>query len=88
VREAFAAGLTRLLQRYGSAELQAAILESLDRDVPHPNAVRIALERRRQDPHQPPPIADDLPPHVRARDIPVRPARLELYDQLKGSTDE
>jgi hypothetical protein len=50
--------------------------------------VRFALERRRQDRHQPPPIAVDLPPHVRARDIPVRPARLELYDQLKRSTDE
>jgi transposase len=85
---AIAAALTQLLQRYGAAELQAAILEALDRNVPHPNAVRFALERRRHDRHQPPPIAVDLPPHVRARDIPVRPARLELYDQLKGSTDE
>jgi len=83
-----AAGLIQLLQRYGAAELQAAILEALDRDVPHPNAVRFALERRRQDRHQPPPIAVDLPPHVQARDIPVRPARLELYDQLKRSSDE
>jgi transposase len=85
---AIAAGLTQLLQRYGAAELQAAILEALDRNVPHPNAVRFALERRRQDRHRPPPIAVDLPPHVQARDIPVRPARLELYDQLKRSTDE
>lgn len=85
---AIAAGLTRLLLRYGAAELQAAVIEALDRDVPHPNAVRFALERRRQERHQPPPIAVDLPSHVQARDIPVRPARLELYDQLKRSTDE
>jgi transposase len=85
---AIAAALTQLLQRYGAAELQAAILEALDRNVPHPNAVRFALERRRHDRHQPPPIAVDLPPHVQARDVPVRPARLELYDQLKRSTDE
>lgn len=52
------------------------------------NAVRFALERRRQERRLPPPIAVDLPQHVRARDIPVRPARLELYDQLKRSTDE
>ena len=85
---AIAAALTRLLQRFGAAELQAAITEALDRDVPHPNAVRFALERRRQERHQPPPIAVELPPHVQARDLPVRPARLELYDQLKRSTDE
>jgi transposase len=85
---AIATAMTQLLQRYGAAELQAAILEALDRGVPHPNAVRFALERRRHERRQPPPVAVDLPPHVRARDVPVRPARLELYDQLKRSTDE
>ena len=85
---AIAAALTRLLQRYGAAELQAAILEALDRSVPHSHAVRFALERRRQERHLPPPIAVDLPPHVQARDVPARPARLELYDQLKRSSDE
>src|SRR4051794_2591417 len=40
-------GLVRLLDRYGATELQAAIREALERDVPHPNAVRLALERRR-----------------------------------------
>ena len=62
--------------------------QALGRDVPHPNAVRFALERRRQERQQPPPIAVDLPPHVQARDVPVRPVRLELYDQLKRSSDE
>lgn len=56
--------------------------------ITHHNAVRFALERRRHERRLPPPVAVDLPPHVRARDIPVRPARLELYDQLKRSTDE
>jgi hypothetical protein len=37
------AALMRLAERYGGAELQAAILVALDRDVPHPNAVRLAL---------------------------------------------
>jgi hypothetical protein len=105
-RSAPAAALPRLLQRFGATELQVAITEALDRDVPQPNAVRFSLERRRQERHQPPPIAVDLPPHVQARDLPVSPApkgacselktgdaeaspgRLELYDQLKRSTDE
>ena len=45
---AITAALLRLLERYGAAALQDAILEALVRDVPHPNAVRLALERRRE----------------------------------------
>jgi hypothetical protein len=55
--------LMQLLARYGAAELQAAILEALARDVPHPNAVRLVLERRREERHEPPPIAVILPAH-------------------------
>jgi hypothetical protein len=75
--------MLRLLDRYGAAELQVAIIEALDRNVPHPSAVRLALERRRHDRQQPPPVAVNLPEHVQARDVPVRPPRLELYDQIK-----
>ena len=39
----FTAG--RLLDRYGAAELEAAIAEALSRGVPHPNAVRLAMEK-------------------------------------------
>jgi hypothetical protein len=80
--------LTRLLDRYGAADLQAAIREALDRDVPHPNAVRLALERRRELRGETPPIEIDLPADVRARDSPVRPHALETYDQLKDVADE
>jgi transposase len=80
--------LLRLLDRYGADELQAAIIEVLDRDVPHPNAVRLALERRREHRHQAPPVGGNLPPHIQARDVQVRPHQLEPYDQLKESPDE
>jgi len=80
--------LLRLLDRYGAAELEASIREALENNVPHPNAVRLALERRREQRHEPPPIAIDLPVHVKTRDIPVKPHRLEAYDQLKDQTDE
>jgi transposase len=82
------AELMQLLDRYGAAELQAAILEALSRDVPHPNAVRIALDRRREEQHQPPPVAGNLSRQVRERDVIVRQPRLELYDKLKGQSDE
>ena len=75
------AALLRLLERWGSAALQAAILEALQRDVPHPNAVRLALERARQDSGQPPPVALVLPEHVARRDAPVRPHDLGSYDR-------
>jgi transposase len=85
---AIAAALLRLLERYDAAALQAAILEALERDVPHPNAVRLALERRREQQGAAPPVAMTLPAHVRDRDAPVRPHALESYDQLKDDRDD
>jgi transposase len=77
------ATLVQLLERYGASQLDAAIIEALDRDLPHPNAVRLALERHRDDRRQDPPVAMILPAHVRARDKAVQPHSLESYDQLK-----
>ena len=51
--------------------------------MPHPNAVRLALERRREQRGDAPPVAIVLPAHVQARDAPVQPHALETYDQLK-----
>jgi len=82
------AALLRLLDRYGAAELEAAIGEALARGVPHPNAVRLALEQRREQRQEGPPVAVDLPAHVKSRDAHVTPHRLEAYDQLKEQTDE
>ena len=85
---AITAALLRLLDRYGAAELQAAISAALAQDVPHPNAVRLALERHREQQHQRPPVAVMLPEHVRARDTSVRPHQLDAYDQLKEPQDD
>ena len=35
-----------------------------------------------------PPVAVELPAHVRARDVPVQPHRLDGYDQLKELPDD
>ena len=82
------AALLRLLERYGAAELDAAIREAIARDVPHPNAVRLALDHRRELRNEAPPVAVILPEHVKARDAHVQPHRLEPYDQLKEQADE
>jgi transposase len=83
------ATLMRLLERWGAAALQAAITEALARDVPHPNAVRLALERAREAAGQPPPVALLLPEHVARRDAPVRAHKLSSYDRKpKENSDE
>ena len=83
------AALLRLLDRYGAAALQQAILDALKRGVPHPNAVRLALERAREAAGQPPPVALVLPENVARRDAPVRPHALGSYDrQPDGQPDQ
>jgi len=79
------AALLRLLDAYGASELQAAIAEALARGVPHPNAVRLSLERRREQRHQPPPLAVSLPEDPRVRDAAVRPHALAGYDGLSAT---
>jgi transposase len=85
---AITSALIRLLDRNSAADLQAAILEALERNVPHPNAVRLALEHRREQRGQAPQVDLALPEHVQRRDAPVRPHALETYDQLKERSDD
>lgn len=85
---AVAAALLRLLDRTSAADLQAAVLEALARNVPHPNAVRLALERCRRQHGDAPPVALALPAHVQARDAPAQPHALEPCDQLKEHSDD
>ena len=56
--------------------------EALQKDVPHPNAVRHILDRRQQEAGIPPPVVN-LPEHVRSRDVHVRTHSLDTYDQLQ-----
>jgi transposase len=79
------AGLLRLLDAYGAAELRVAVAEALARGVPHPNAVRLALERRREARGAPPPLAVPLSDAVRRRDPTVRTHALSSYDVLKSA---
>lgn len=75
------AALLRLLDQYGAPALQAALLEAIARDVPHPNAVRLALEHARERTGRPPPLALALPEHVARRDAPMRMPSLASYDR-------
>jgi len=76
--------LLKLLDSYGASELEIAINEALARQVPHPNAVRLALERRREQRNRPPPLTVPLPAKARAQNISVRTGSLADYDQING----
>lgn len=80
------ANLLELLDDYGVTELGIAMHEALSRDVPHPNAVRICLEKRREQRRQLPPVSLDLPDDARVRHIVVRPHDLNDYDQINEVT--
>ena len=78
------AALLRLLERYGAAELASrhqrgarARRASSQCGPPRPRAAAASCATRL------PPVAVNLPEHVKARDVAVQPHRLELYDQLK-----
>ncbi len=76
------AALLRLEARYGAAALEAAIGQALAQGVPHPNAVRLALERAREEQGLPPPTALHLSDAVARRDVPVRSHALASYDRV------
>jgi len=80
--------LLDLLDRYGATELQAGIKEALQRGVPHPNAVRLALERRREARELPPPVEMTLPSYVQDRDTPVQAHKLDSYDQITEASHD
>lgn len=74
--------LLRLLDDYGASELNTAIKIASSKGVPHPNAVRINLERQREARQAPPPIGLNLPNDKRVRELIIQPHSLESYDQL------
>jgi transposase len=82
------AQLVSLLDAYGAAELTQAVDEALTHGVPHPNAVRQVLERRREQRDRPPPLTLTLPDNDKLKHIVVRPAALAPYDQLATPPSE
>jgi transposase len=76
--------LSKLLDQYPVTEVATAVAEALQHDVPHPNAVRNILDRRRQARGAAPPVVV-LPDHLKQRDVRVRIHPLATYDQLKES---
>src|SRR3990167_3858214 len=72
--------LLQLLDDYGASTLSEAMQDALNREVPHPNAVRQSLQRIMDEKEQPPLISQPLALNQRAKNIVVKPHELSSYD--------
>jgi len=82
--------LNDLLDTYGACELEAAVKESLAQGSPHPNSVRLCLERRREAQNKPPKLLLPLSADPRVNTLTVKPHNLDSYGRLQrqGEDDE
>lgn len=74
--------LLRVLDEYGSAELEEALIEVLERGTLHVGAVRHVLDRRRSEQGLPPPVSVPIA-SAEHRNLVVTPHALASYDALK-----
>jgi transposase len=72
--------LTTLLEEFGAAELAAAVNEAVQKGSPHPETVRLVLDRRRRARRHHPSVPVRLPDSAKVRDIVVTPHDLSDYD--------
>jgi transposase len=76
------ARLLQLLDTAGSAELEEALVEALERDTVHVGAVRQIVDRRRSARGLPPPVSIPITRGEHA-ELVVTPHALSTYDALK-----
>ncbi|MGH9381955.1 MAG: Mu transposase domain-containing protein, partial [Thermoanaerobaculia bacterium] len=74
------ARLVELLAEAGPGELAAAVAEALERGSPHPQTVRLILDRRRHERGLRPALPVQLPADAAIRELVVTPHRLADYD--------
>jgi transposase len=82
------ARLLCLLDEFGSARLEPAIREAIDKGIPDHHAVRQILEQQRRAEGRRPALPVELPDDPRVRDLVVRPHPLESYDALAADLTE
>jgi transposase len=76
------ATLNRLLERYGAAELDAAMGEALDKGAPAVGSIAYLLDKESRRVGRAVPLAVPLPAHLRDKDVVVVPHDMSDYDLL------
>ena len=77
-----ASQLSRLLERYGVADFQEAVDLALTANTPHPNNIRLLLEKIRHRKGLAEPVLTPVVTHASLRGLHVRPHALATYDRL------
>ena len=77
-----------LLHQVGPTELEAALLEAVDRELPTVGAVRQILDRRLTERGLPPPVSAHLSHNERAARVTVKNHALSTNDHLKRTDDD
>jgi transposase len=77
-----------LLDQVGSTELEAAIVEAIERELPTVGAVRQILDRRLAERGLPPPVSAHTSHNERAARVTVKNHALSTYDHLKRNDDD
>jgi len=74
--------LIQLLDDYGASLLHDAMQDALTRGVPHPNAVRLSLQRLLDERHQPPTVSHVVSLDKRVNELVIKPHSLSDYEVL------
>lgn len=80
--------LETLLNTYGAGALESALHEVLSQHTPHLPAVRLVLERIRQEATKPPALPFSLPDDPRVQNMALTPRSLAVYDRLQPKPSE
>jgi transposase len=80
--------LLGLLDEHGRVELEAAVAEAVDKGSPHPQTVRLVLDRRQRAHNVKPPVPVRLPDRPEVRDLTVVPHALAGYDPDDPEEDQ
>jgi hypothetical protein len=77
--------LTSMLDDYGASLLEKGMVEALAKTSPHPNSVRIVLERLRDEQHEKPLATFALSTDKRITGMVVKTHSLNQYDTLQST---
>lgn len=78
--------LLLLLDDYGACSLDKAMRVALEKKVPHPNSVRMILQKHREEAQEQPLVTFSLSQDKRVTEMVIKPHSLNQYDELNEKT--
>lgn len=79
--------LLQLLDDYGASDCEQGIAYALSKNVPHPNTVRLFLEKKRIEKNLPPVVKLDLSRHENIKHVDIKAHSLDSYCSLQNNQE-